>query len=198
MNDEHVTNDENVTTVQPDEVAASADAAPSPDSDTTTSEPAAEDTGGGEKLVPVSEARRYRKRAQAAESILADLRSELDTKDTTLEQQRQTIADLERSRTIDELLVEAGAIDMESTRLLTELALDEMDEPSIEQAVEDLRRRKPFLFRRRGRALDPSGAMSPRAAEDASMSASVHEAAAEASVTGRRQDLMRYLRLRRT
>ena len=63
-----------------------------------------------ERLVPVSEAKKYRKRAQAAEKILEDFKVELAEKDDALHKQQQTITDMQRQRLIDELLVLGGQL----------------------------------------------------------------------------------------
>ena len=145
-----------------------------------------------ERLVPVSE--KYRKRAQAAEKILEDFKVELAEKDEALHKQQQTIADLQRQRSIDELLVDSETIDLETTRLLTEMALSEMAEPDVEQAVAQLRKRKPFLFRSTARAT----ALSPKAENNqTSLARSMDRAAADAHSSGNRTALLRYLRLRR-
>ena len=147
-----------------------------------------------ERLVPVSEAKKYRKRAQAAEKILEDFKVELAEKDEALHKQQQTIADLQRQRSIDELLVDSETIDLETTRLLTEMALSEMAEPDVEQAVAQLRKRKPFLFRTTARAT----ALSPKAENNqTSLARSMERAAADAHSSGNRTALLRYLRLRR-
>ncbi|UCD74699.1 MAG: hypothetical protein JSV91_13035 [Phycisphaerales bacterium] len=153
-----------------------------------------EESGGEEKLVPVSEARRYRKRAQAAEKIASDLQQELAAKEADLAQRRRDLEELQLRQEIDELLIEAEVVDLETGRLLTELAAAATDEPDVEQAVAELQRRKPFLFRRSPRS---SGALSPRAEGDDPLQHRLEDAAAEAGITGRRQDLLRYLRLRR-
>ncbi len=148
-----------------------------------------------ERLVPVSEAKKYRKRAQAAEKILEDFKVELAEKDEALQKQRQTIADMQRQRLIDELLVDSEAFDLETTRLLTEMALSEMAEPDVEQAVAQLRKRKPFLFRSTARG---ATALSPKAENNqTSLARSMEHAAAEAHSSGNRTALLRYLRLRR-
>jgi len=146
-----------------------------------------------DRLVPVVEAIRYRKRAQAAEQQLAALQSQLDDSRQRYEQAEQTINSLERRQRIDELLSQADAIDIEAARLLTEVAVQAMDEPDIAAAVEDLRHHKPFLFHKEssgplGLALAPriEGADSPLA-----------QAAEQAQQSGDRRDLLRYLRLRR-
>ncbi len=174
------------------------------DNNTTSEEYAAQNaidceqrdtTPGGDKgHVPVSEVKRYRKRAQAAETILADLKGELQDKDAALSEQQDLISNLQRQRGIDELLTEAGAIDLETTRLLTELSISEVTEPDIVQAVEELRRSKPFLFRRTDRG---TGAMSPRAAGVSREEDNLQTAAVDACVSGNRRDLLHYLRLRR-
>jgi len=145
---------------------------------------------------PIAEARRYRKRAQAAEKAAADLRFELQQKADQLAERERTIAALERRQRIDELLLDARAIDLDSARLLTETAMADAAEPDPEAAVAELRRRKPFLFRA-GRSA--SGALSPHTALDGQQSAAVsaERAAVEAHATGHRRDLLRYLRLRR-
>lgn len=133
------------------------------------------DATRGDRLVPVSEAKKYRKRAQAAEKILADLKAELGERDKKLQ--------------------EAGAIDLETATLLTEMALVETDDPDVEQTVSDLRRRKPFLFRSNTRGAVVLG---PKIDNDRSPAADVLErAAVEAHTTGSRSALLRYLRLRR-
>ena len=146
-----------------------------------------------DKLVPVSEAIRYRKRAQTAEQQLEQINDELRAMGAKLQEANRTVAHLERRQKVDALLMESDAIDLEAARLLTEQAVLTMDEPDIEMAVDDLRRHKPYLFRRRH---DP---------DDSAMAPSLHpnghdsaeQAAEQAARTGDRRDLLRYLRLRR-
>ena len=148
-----------------------------------------------ERLVPVSEAKKYRKRAQAAEKILEDFKVELAEKDEALHKQQQTITHMRQQRLIDELLVESEAIDLETARLLTEIALSEMAEPDVEQAVAQVQERKPFLFRSTARS---ATALSPKAENNqTSLARSMERAAAEAHSSGNRTALLRYLRLRR-
>ena len=146
-----------------------------------------------EKLVPVDEARRYRKRAQAAERALAEVQRDLHDANQQLQEREKTITQIERRQQIDEVLRESDAIDLEATRLLTELTVAQMDEPDVEAAVAELKQRKPLLFRPAART---AGAMSPRVPEHTESHA-LQSAAQEASATGARRDLLRYLRLRR-
>lgn len=121
----------------------------------------------------------------------ADLARQLDEARASVAERDATITQLERRMRIDELLREADAIDLESARLLTEAAVQAMDEPDVETAVNELRARKPMLF----------AAKQPRAfaqsANEIDTDDAANQAAAEAHASGNRRDLLRYLRLRR-
>lgn len=146
-----------------------------------------------EKLVPVSESIRYRRRAQSAEQKLAGLEAELHEARGQLDAAREQITLAERRRQIDQGLIEADAIDLEAARLLTEAAIEQMDDAEVSEVIDDLRRHKPYLFRRReGRG---HGSLSPRVRQGAGHAAD--EAAAAAAASGDRRDLLRYLRIRR-
>lgn len=112
---------------------------------------------------------------------------------TQLDEARATIARLERRARIDELLRDADALDLETARLLTELTLQQMDQPDLDAAVADLRRHKPWLFHRREPIQrDPLAVSGESIEPDAPADAARH-----AATTGDRRDLLRYLRLRR-
>ena len=146
-----------------------------------------------DRMVPVSEAIRYRKRAQTAEQQMAELRTQLDASQQQYREAEQAIQSLERRRRMDELLNEADAIDLEAARLLTEAAVQGMDEPNLAEAIDDLRRHKPYLFRSESDL--PGGlALAPRIE---GVDDPVAQAAEQAQHSGDRRDLLRYLRLRR-
>ncbi len=110
----------------------------------------------------------------------------------------------ERRAEIDRLLLDEGAVDLESARLVAESALDAAEargeSPDAPQAVRALRERKPFLFRpreahrpHRGDASAVGGLMRPHAlAPDP-----VAQLAEAARASGDRGALLRYLRARR-
>lgn len=164
----------------------------------TASETSAEQGQESPSLVPVTEAKKYRKRAQSAEQSLRDVEEQLNEKDKRVEELEQTITELERKQRIDALLIESEAIDLEAARLLTEVAVRQMDEPDVVSAVAELKRTRPFLFRAvyQSRA-NGSGAMSARTESNRRAVTDADQAAAEATETGQRNDLLRYLRLRR-
>jgi multidrug efflux pump subunit AcrA (membrane-fusion protein) len=156
-----------------------------------TVEPPTEGPEPGEKLVPVAESIRYRRRAQAAEQKLEAIEAELGEARDELERAHRQVEQADRRRQIDELLIEADVIDLEAARLLTEHTIGQMDDAELGEVVSDLARHKPYLFRRRG----SGGGMSPRPRGNGG--AGLDEAAAAAAATGDRRDLLRYLRLRR-
>ena len=173
---------------------AESDSTPKPSPAVEADDALPDTPGDAEKLVPVSEAIRYRKRAQQAEQSLQEMHRRVAALEESLHQSQATADRLERRRAIDAMLLDADAIDLDAARLLTEAAVEQMDEPDVKLAVDDLRRHKPFLFHR-----DPLAglsAMGPR--HDHAMHDPAQSAAAEAASTGDRRDLLRYLRLKRS
>lgn len=98
----------------------------------------------------------------------------------------------ERERRLERSLQSAGAVDLETARLLAAQALEREEGVEDEaQAVEEIRRRKPFLFRQ----APPAGFGAMGASEEDVPALS--GAAKEAARTGDRNSLLRYLRMRR-
>jgi len=129
-----------------------------------------------------------RTQAQFLEVRVAELQTELA-------QAREALDAAERRHQVDLLLIEAEAIDLESARLLTELAINQSRSTDLRGAVGDLRRRKPFLFRARhaGVASRASATLGPASPP----TDPADEAAQEAASTGDRTALLRYLRAKR-
>ncbi len=155
-----------------------------------------------EKSVPLAEAIRLRRRAQEAEAKAGELSARVGELERLLAQAREALDSVERRRRVDLALLEADAVDLESARLLTELALGQMERPDEAVAVGELRRRKPFMFRTRrgqsGGAIGAGGggtAMSARTRQAATDS--LLNLAEEAARTGDRRALLRYLQARR-
>lgn len=125
--------------------------------------------------------------------IEAGLAERISALEAQLAQAHEALDASERQRSIDLALVEADAVDVETARLLTEIAVLEMDEPDVRLAVADLRERKPFLFRRSRRA-----GVSAMGIGGAGGGGDALEAAAETALaTGDRASLLAYLRMRR-
>jgi len=161
-------------------VASSADEASGPTLDASTS---------------ATEPRSQRKRAEEAQSQAQRLREQVDELQRSIADAREALDNAERRHRIDLSLIEAGAIDLESARLLTEIAVAHMAEPDIAEAVADLRRTKPFLFRARPAPGSAGATMSP--APTSTPDPELACAAEDAARTGDRKSLLRYLRARR-
>ncbi|MEM7680934.1 MAG: hypothetical protein AAF288_03165 [Planctomycetota bacterium] len=125
-----------------------------------------------------------------------DLRQQLERAHERLRETEQAFAQLERRQRIDALLAEQGALDLEAGRLLTEAAVNQMDEPDLQLAVADLRKHRPWLFPQRPAV--PSALADALAPEpDTTPQDPAHLAAQRAAETGDRRDLLAYLRLKR-
>jgi hypothetical protein len=133
-----------------------------------------------------------RRQAHAAEAQLNDVVTQLRDAERELTEARRTITALERREKIGDHLRRAGAIDLDVARLLTEVAIADMDEPDVRGVIDDLRRHKPYLFASGGGGLGRRS-MGPRVEPPDPADA----AADQAGQTGDRRDLMTYLRLRR-
>lgn len=146
-------------------------------------------------MAPQSEPRtltaeQWRVRALAAEERVSKLEKELAQCQKLLTEAREAIDAAERRNEIERELVRQGAIDLETTVMLSEAAVAAMPKADVQAAVADLRRRKPFLFRTpRGSAMASVGST---AGADESLGL-----AAQARVSGDRASLMRYLRSKR-
>ena len=113
-----------------------------------------------------------------------------------LSQAHEALDASERQRAIDLALIESDAVDVETARLLTEIAVTQMDEPDVALAVSELKLRKPFLFRRgRSGGVSAMGALGP--VDHAGSVNGLEEAAEAAMASGDRSSLLTYLRMRR-
>jgi len=149
-------------------------------------------SGGGSQEAPAGgdEDRGAADRAAALERRVAELESELRSA-----QEAQRKAELRVE--IDAALIGAGALDLETGRLVLEHELEGMDEPDVEAALARAQASKPFLFAdgsrrgQRGSTAMAAGLGPGGPGEDLDRLASgIRE-------TGDRRELMRYLRLRR-
>jgi len=77
-----------------------------------------DEAAGSEKLVPVSEAIRYRKRAQNAEQEAAELRRQLTTSQAENESLAGRVNEIKAEQELVSLLTVAGASDLEAALLM--------------------------------------------------------------------------------
>ncbi|RMD63569.1 MAG: hypothetical protein D6824_05130 [Planctomycetota bacterium] len=151
--------------------------------------------GGAEEPATTAKApanlRALRRRAAEAQERVESLAKRLAQTQQALEEAQRQLERQRRQAAIDAALIEAGAIDLETARLLA-LAEDEeaggTSDPRV--LVEGLRRRKPFLFQQ-----TPSPSAMAPALVDAT-DAQLLQAAQEAA-NGDQNALLRFLRLRR-
>jgi len=154
------------------------------------------DTGSEEKLVPVAEAIRYRKRAQSAEKEAAGLTEEVSR---LREANGRLSAEVEELRTDGALtaaFVSAGVVDLEAAMLMARSRMEKEEGLDATAVAEALRKEKGYLFGARSgptasgktAGVKEKGAVGPRVLEDA---------ARQAAASGSRVDVHEYMRRRR-
>jgi len=159
----------------------------------------------GEKQVPVSEAIRYRRRAQAAERTVETLQEQLERVEAGRAELARRVEALEAEQALTRQLVQAGARDLEATLLLARQRLggagrrgNEQSQEDVEQVVARLRREKPYLFvEERRLSIGPAERTSGARGSIDGRQAAVEQAAQRAKATGDMRDLCEYLRVRR-
>jgi hypothetical protein len=133
---------------------------------------------------------------------LEEVRSKLAALEGELRRTREELAASETRRRIQQALSQAGAADLETATLVVESVLKQepalvqkLGDKAVSRVIEDLRRRKPLLFRTP--AVSPTGAMPLRPPPTGSSETPLAQAAEEAVRLGDRNSLLRYLRLKR-
>jgi hypothetical protein len=150
-----------------------------------------------EKLVDVSEAIRYRKRAQSAEQRRQEIEQELTESRTEVERLNKNLSQMTVERQLIEKLVSAGVRDLEAAVIIGRAKLEDNKKATTADIVEQLRREKSYLFSESSiTAL--AGAKTSGVKDKLSGATSVLERAGKkAANTGSRTDLQEYLRIRR-
>jgi len=149
-----------------------------------------------EKLVPVSESIRYRKRAQSAEKKAATLEDELAKSKSENEQLAEKLGQLGTEQKLVKKLVSAGVSDLEATVLIAKTRMETQDDVDADSVVDQLRKEKPHLF---VNADAPVAAAKTAGVKErgAGGRGALERAANKAATTGNRADLQEYLRIRR-
>ena len=156
-----------------------------------------EDKGAQEeKLVPVSEAIRYRKRAQAAEKKLATLEEELAESESQRQQFADKVSRVEMEQKLVAKLTSAGANDIEAAVLLVRERIKADEETDLDTVVEGLKREKEYLFSdsKVGFQISKTAGLKQKGANSQNV---LERAAKKAATSGNRTDLQEYLKLRR-
>jgi len=150
---------------------------------------------GSERLVPVGEAIRYRRRAQEAEKEAATLEQQLQA---SREKNEQLAGELNEAKLEGRLiasLTAAGASDLEAAVLLAKARMEGTD-GDVDSVVEQLRKEKTYLFEdvETGAVISKTAGVKERKPSGQSV---LNRAAKRAATSGNRADMQEYLRVRR-
>ena len=151
---------------------------------------------GSEKLVPVSEAIRYRRRAQSAEKRMSGLEQQLHE---TMERNKQLTEQLSGKELQQELirkLMHAGVNDLETAVLVTKSRIEESEDAQVDSVIEQLRKEKSYLFSGVSSGTAASKTAGVKAVSPSGRSG-LERAAKKAAESGNRIDLQEYLKIRR-
>ena len=150
---------------------------------------------GSEKLVPVGEAIRYRKRAQNAEQEAAELRRQLTTSQAENESLAGRVTEIKTEQELVSLLTAAGAADLEAAVLMAKARMAGSD-GDAKDVVEQLRKEKDYLFaqQQESAAVSMTSGVKGRRSSGKKV---LERAAQKASATGSRAAVQEYMRLRR-
>lgn len=150
---------------------------------------------GGERLVPVGEAIRYRRRAQEAEKEAATLEQQLQASRAKNEQLAGELNEAKLEVRLIASLTAAGASDLEAAVLLAKARMEGTN-GDVDSVVEQLRKEKTYLFE----DVETSGAISKTAGvkeRKPSGQSVLDRAAKRAATSGSRADMQEYLHVRR-
>ena len=151
------------------------------------------------QVVPVGEAIRYRKRAQAAEQQVEKLSQELSDVQREFATVKERLGEQARESGLVESLVKAEVNDMEVGRLLARqrMADSGVEGKDVEKVIEELKAERPGLF---GKDFRLSGVLGPTAGVRQGAEtgrAALSRLAEKAGDSRSRKDLQEYMRLRR-
>ncbi len=152
-----------------------------------------------EQMVPVSEAIKYRKRAQTAEQQVQQLTEKLQNSQQIQQDTQAQLNKKEQENKLTQELVQAGVVDVEAALLLAQKKAETyQDNHDMRGLIEALRNERPYLFSH------PVGEVSASlAAPTAGVRSSgggvnnLLRSAQRAQQSGNRRDMHEYLRMRR-
>ena len=150
---------------------------------------------GGERLVPVGEAIRYRKRAQGAEQEAATLQQQLEASEEKSKQLTRELDEAKHERELIASLVAAGARDLEAAVLLAKARMNGADS-DVDSAIKQLRKEKSYLFEEAetGAVITKTASVKERKPGGQSV---LKRAAKRAASSASRADMLEYMRVRR-
>jgi hypothetical protein len=149
-----------------------------------------------DKLVPVSEAIRYRKRAQIAEKKAAELQEQLKEAVEKKDVLAGKVSEIKLEHDLADKLITAGAVDLEAAMLIAKSRMQGDEQADADVVIEQLRKQKGYLFDETEHvsAASKTAGVKERVSSGKKV---LERAAKKAATSGNRADLQEYLRLRR-
>ena len=149
----------------------------------------------GDRLVPVSEAIRYRKRAQSAEKHAAELEEELRVVSGEKEKLAGELGGVRVEQELVSRLSGAGAVDVEGAVIIAKSRLGK-EGADVDSVVDGLVKEKGYLFRKseRGEAAGMTSVVKDKSGAGRSL---LERSAKKAAMSGSRADIQEYLKVRR-
>jgi site-specific recombinase len=149
------------------------------------------------KLVDVSEAIRYRKRAQSAEQRQTILQQELAENKAEVERLSSSLSQMTIERQLIDKLVSAGVRDLEAAVIIGKARLDSDKKAAPADVVEQLKKEKSYLFSENNSSAVVSSKTSGVKDRLSGTTGVLERTAKKAAKSGSRTDLQEYLRARR-
>lgn len=155
-----------------------------------------DEAAAGEKLVPVGEAIRYRKRAQVAEKQMSEQDAELQKLRDDNAKLQGMLSEIEIDQQLVGKLMAAGVSDLEVAVVMAKKRMEGQDELSVDSLVNQLRSEKGYLFDEKDEPV-AAGRTSGVKGRTSTGSKVLESTARRAAMSGNRADVQEYLRLRR-
>ena len=158
---------------------------------------AGQEESGNERLVPVGESIRYRKRAQSAEKRVEELSGQLAEAQEEASRLMKELKSTQKEQELMRRLAAEGARDLEAAVLIAKARLAGTDKADLAGVVEQLKNEKQYLFGEKA----SSGATvrtSPVKESRQTGATALDRAAKKAAGTGSRADLQEYMKKRRS
>lgn len=151
-----------------------------------------------ERLVDVSEAIRYRKRAQSAEQKQTTLEQELNQSKAEIERLNKSISNMTVERQLIDKLASSGVRDLEAAVIIGKARLEADKQATAADIVVQLKKEKNYLFADNNLPFAAGGKTSGVKDRLAVTTGALERSAKRAAKTGSRTDLQEYLRTRRS
>ena len=148
------------------------------------------------KVVPIAESIRYRRRAQSAEKKLEELTEQLAQAKKQTAKLSEQLSDIEAEQKLTRKLAAAGTNDLETALLIAKARMRDQKDADLDSVIEQLKNEKQYLFAANSGAVTTQKTASAKERTPDTYTI-LAKAAKKAATTGSRADLQEYLKLRR-